>query len=814
MKYVENLTNLSLRDTPQAGGKGASLGDMTKVGLPVPPGFVVLSLAFEEFLEKSNLNIQIDNLLYEVNTDRMSLEKISEQIQSLIKATKIPKNIVTEIQKAFKELGSDLVAVRSSATAEDSASATWAGQLESYLNITQEHLVDHVQKCWASLFTPRAIFYRLEKEFPEQKISVAVVIQKMIHAEVSGVAFSVHPVTQDTNTLIIEATSGLGESLVKGLVTPDTYIVERESRRITTSNTPVSLDRKHQLLSKQYILQLTDLILRIESHFGFPVDIEWALECEKIYITQSRPITTLQQIHEDMVLVGTRRTNQFEASLRAQAWSDGLVKELDCSFNVIVINSDGEHYVDKKSSEEINTLLQKKKVAEALEHIERMYAIRKKLLKNIQDTTRVDLSEMLITLFTDFFIAQRIAEYSYEKADLKTQKQIDQWRNDTTIFEPLDILEKQYLQKDANYTWSIVNVHGQQKIIPKKIQWQQETIHEYRPLLTRDILLFEAHFWYHGENEGLRKLTNGRMFFQPLFMHKADMGVQVFYDYTDPTQDGLRLTNYIHENAKIFSQMVKEHDAVVTRLNHAVEKQDTTFSALMELSLEFWPLLVCMNLLSGRLREYVNDDIVKRASTLRTENDTLIYDVVRKLAILANKKLPTEFQNFVHLLTYEEIKEEVWPSIKELHKREKQYVYYQGKVYCPRSIKEFEKRNDLIFIHKDGENNQEIKGASACKGIARGAVKIIFEGAQMDKVMEGDVLVSPMTTPDFLPAMKKAVAFVTDEGGITSHAAIIAREMNKPCIVGTKNASRILQNGMFVEVDANRGIVKILDVKS
>ena len=169
---IKNLNNLSKTDIDIAGGKGASLGEMIKAGIPVPPGFVILSTAFEKFLEKTDLNVEIDSILHTVNHEEMgTVEKASEKIQALIIDAIFPDDIAKEVEKNFKGLGSRYVAVRSSATAEDSASAAWAGQLESYLNTTEEMLLENIKKCWASLFTPRAIFYRFEKELHKQKIS-------------------------------------------------------------------------------------------------------------------------------------------------------------------------------------------------------------------------------------------------------------------------------------------------------------------------------------------------------------------------------------------------------------------------------------------------------------------------------------------------------------------------------------------------------------------------------------------------------------------------------------------------------------------
>jgi pyruvate,water dikinase len=314
MELIRDFANLNKNDAALAGGKGASLGEMIQAGIPVPPGFVILTSAFDKFLEETDLNAEVDSILDQVNHKEIhTVEHASQKIQDLIIRAKMPDDVKQEILKSFKDLGTKYVAVRSSASAEDSASAAWAGQLNSYLNCTEKNVVEKVQHCWASLFTPRAIFYRFEKGMHGKRISVAVVVQKMVNSEVSGIAFSVHPVTEDYNQLIIEAGFGLGEAIVSGSVTPDSYVVEKEPRRIIDINVNVQNkalyrgprggniwkdlseeEGNKQVLSGKQILDLSEIILCIEKHYDFPCDIEWAFETGKFYIIQSRPITTLK----------------------------------------------------------------------------------------------------------------------------------------------------------------------------------------------------------------------------------------------------------------------------------------------------------------------------------------------------------------------------------------------------------------------------------------------------------------------------------------------------------------------------------------
>lgn len=320
MELTKPFSQLNKNEANVAGGKGASLGEMTNAGIPVPPGFVILSECFEQFLRETDLIQEIDSILHRVNHKEIhTVEAASEEIRELILNAEMPGDIADEINRSFKDLDTKYVAVRSSATAEDGKDHAWAGQLESYLNTIEEDVLKRVKLCWSSLFTPRAIFYRFEKGLHTTKISVAVVIQKMIESEFSGIAFSVHPVTEDYNQLIIEAGFGLGEAIVSGSVTPDSYVVEKKPRNILDINISTQ-DRglyrseknstehgnnewrsipeptaSSQVLTKEQILELSEIILKIENHYGFPCDIEWAYENRKFYIVQSRPITTLQK---------------------------------------------------------------------------------------------------------------------------------------------------------------------------------------------------------------------------------------------------------------------------------------------------------------------------------------------------------------------------------------------------------------------------------------------------------------------------------------------------------------------------------------
>jgi pyruvate, water dikinase len=331
MTFTKKFKELTYENVDIAGGKGASLGEMAQNNFSIPSGFVVLAEAFDRFLEETDLGVEIEAVLKKIKMkDIHSVEDASETIRDMIADTKFPKDIGEEIRKEFENLGAKAVAVRSSATAEDSSVASWAGELESYLNINEKGLLEAVKKCWSSLFTPRAIFYRYEKNLHDQYVSVAVVVQKMIQSDVSGITFTAHPVTNDRNQIVIEAGYGLGEAIVGGKITPDTYIINKSEIRNPksetnskskipnlkrnliidkniseqkmmivygkngTKETTVSKAKQEkQKLSDSQIIKIAEICQKIEKHYKKPQDIEWAIEKGKIYITQARPITTL-----------------------------------------------------------------------------------------------------------------------------------------------------------------------------------------------------------------------------------------------------------------------------------------------------------------------------------------------------------------------------------------------------------------------------------------------------------------------------------------------------------------------------------------
>jgi pyruvate,water dikinase len=306
---------LSRKDTPTAGGKGANLGDMVQAGLPVPPGFVICCPAFRAMMESNGLDKKIYGMLNALNRqDINQVREIEAPIRALIESTEIDQGLQKEIVEHYRALGENVpVAVRSSSSAEDLACASFAGQQETILNVVgEEALMQALKRCWSSLFTSQAIFYRHQSGFNDEHVSMAVVVQKMIGSEKSGVIFTVDPVTHNRYQMVIEGVWGLGEGIVSGAITPDHYKVDKETYEVMYNffstktimyvkdgSTGVRvLDVPPDLaclpvINENELKQLVDLGNRLEEHFACPQDVEWAVESGQVYLLQSRPITSL-----------------------------------------------------------------------------------------------------------------------------------------------------------------------------------------------------------------------------------------------------------------------------------------------------------------------------------------------------------------------------------------------------------------------------------------------------------------------------------------------------------------------------------------
>lgn len=654
MESIRNLRDLGKNDISIAGGKGSSLGEMMRIGILVPEGFVILSSVFDRFLRDNGLDEEIDGLLRNIDVQASGVvEEVSQKIRTRVLDAAISDDVAQEIERHFIELDAEYIAVRSSATVEDSDSAAWAGQLDSFLNTGKESILQNIQKCWASLFTPRAIAYRFENNLQLEKVSVAVVVQEMIQSEISGTAFSVHPVSREYNQLVIEAGFGLGEAIVSGQITPDSYAVEKNSGKIIDKNVVAqkrgifrkseggnvwkaieSNKQEVQKLSDACIVELSELVIEIENHFGFPCDIEWTYTDGRFFIVQSRPITVIAS-SEGLVRYGQVYTRE-NSLIAIQIWEEHQCRILQEKLGSVVPFS----------------------VFDVYDGVAQVYY--RENISNIWGSLIVDKAKN-----DPNFISETMAEFSGF----------------------LDELE---------------------------VVWEQGKL---------------------ASSGELKKLSD--------LAAQAWVGVSISYFLPS-------MTNISEESQDLGMLLRNRSVDFLERTDHVIK--NTLHGLYPDLS---------------ELVKYISID------------EIMINDV---------------------------------PDREILQERQHHYVYFGFNIYVNKSIYRIAQENGIVIEQeKIPEDTEILHGQTAMSGAARGYVRILRKKSEIPFLREGEVLVTAMTTPDYVPAMKKAVAFVTDEGGITCHAAIVAREFGKPCVIGTKVATKVLKTGDYVEVDADKGAIYLLE---
>jgi len=659
MEYVRQLQLINKNDTVIAGGKAAALGEMIKADIPVPSGFVILTSAYEKFLADNKLDVALEKLLQGLHhSDMHAVEDVSKKVSMLFENARIPEDVLFEIAKNFGILGTTHVAVRSSAVGEDSTNISWAGQFDSYLNTTEKVLLKNIRRCWSSLFTPRAIAYRLEKQQYNKRTSMAVVIQKMVESEVAGVAFSAHPVSGDTKQLLIEANLGLGESVVSGSTTPDSYVVGKSPRRVIQIN----ISEKHralvrsdsddadnewvsvsepnayaQALRNDQILELADLVIAIEEQYGFPCDVEWAFKQGKFYVLQSRPITTL--------------------IAKEKYHLHYTVSDLGILHHNILLVPDGYGRLEYQTLVEkgiVRAYLSEEGISQAREHS-------KKLLdKNFFNALVGRAADM----------NRRLVEYEPAMGT----PALPEWDRLVGVF---------------NDMWSI---------------------------------------YFYCE--------------QPMQMAVEEMILK-----KEPDSD---CAHHVLETlGRIKLQL---HESTENLLRKGFE----TFADLL----------------------------IQRYQITKEEFYALLQDEVR-LALQG-----------------------IAPPVEEVRARLLGCIFLkqEGSWQCVTG-KDFAQWKKRIEQSQPGD----IVGAGAYPGIAKGRVAVHLSWTNVREIPEGSILVTGMTNPQIIPYLKNTVAIVTDEGGLTCHAAIISRELKIPCVVGTKTATRLLEEGDLVEVNAYTGAVTILE---
>jgi len=805
IKFFEDI-----KEDDVVGGKGASLAKMCQNDFNIPNGYVIKANLFNEFLIENNIKDKIQNLINKCKLDdEKGIEEISKQIQQVIANCNISNSMENQIMKIHNELNCKYVAVRSSATSEDGKNSAWAGQLETFLNVEKTNVVESVKKCWCSIFSPRALFYRI-KNNDVSEIAVAVVVQKMIQSEISGIAFSINPTNNNQNEIIVESVFGLGEAIVSGKVTPDTYIINKNENKITSKEIKVQKtklvkenknnewvliqDGNLQKLNDELILKLVNIIKKIENFYGFPVDVEWGIENGEIYILQCRPITTVKN---------NKIRNIIDNISNSGEWKYYVTRK----FNWFVENTE-------------------------------IYASKAKYQKELLGFEVV--TKNYLVLNGDEYSLDKDFEEVCEKFESYFEKDINFF--DKFANKEFEVVEevKEYISYLKNKNLKDIDFN---KIYAEMEKFNKEYIRSFIPGMTRPESFLEIRL-----KEELRKMKLEEEEIEKIFIKVSTCPNYGGLAYSEEPLDLLKIAIEMKKGNDI-EKLLDKHIQKYSWIKAPVALEDTCFTKQDYL-----------NRLNSLQEENIEEKI-ENIIRLRKRND-FEYDEILKKYDFSEKilKIMNAIRNFIYLRTYtteysdhlfyvgkqtifKEISsrcnvevedlimlndQEILDIIKNKFTVKQEYKDIIDKrktgfaiTWLDEKIENYfgndslEIQTEIAKIYKMNDNQEKEKdiiyGTVANKGKVRGIARILLSYDDIYKVKKGDIVVATMTTPDYISAMEKAAGFITDEGGITCHAAIISREFNVPCIVGTLNATKEIKDGQLIELDGFSGEIHKLD---
>ncbi len=743
--YTKTFSEVTANDVYLVGGKGASLGEMTRAGIMVPNGFVITTKA------------------HTVSTP----------------------DLIAEIYREFDILNCEFVAVRSSANCEDSADNSFAGQFDTFLNITRENLIESVQKCWQGVYSDRCKSYLDEKNIDPNSVEIAVVIQKMIQPEVAGVAFTIHPITNDRNQIYIECALGLGEAVVAGMVTPDGYLYSKQTNKIlevdiNTQTKGLFKDEFNQnrwldispekgntqKLSNPQIIELAQLCLHIEIHYDFPCDIEWCLFENNFYIVQSRPITTNT----------VTEISNYSKKYIAQRSRHGILP-----------NPAYWNYLSESSRfSELHAYIDESGYFTAFYEESEWQDNEQEVFREIQTNP--------------YYITQVVE--AQEKIGQKLLSVIHTAYSD--YYTRLDELCDMWVKFDRSqvFAWFLgaEPLHNHlQTLYPNLSQGDFHTMvtpHQITQATNQELeVLFLTLRYQSGET------------FDDLAVHIHRISQKYFwmsFGYNGPKiQDASFYQDIILENSAMRSQDVQARIEEIQMMSQRVAEKQQRIVWSKDILKEHVRLFEDLRLLT------VLQDERKR---YHFQLHIAYNDLLKKVGIQKSVDL-----EWLYYLTNDEIKSLSAEQIEILYQKRKKSVIISTangvtKMFdsCDNLFSKTKKmlcgEEKLVNIVQD-----TISGYGASLGKVTGRIQKIFSSEMISEFVAGNILVSGMTSPEFPPAIQKSIAIITDEGGITCHAAIVAREFKKPCIIGTKFATELLNDGDLVEVDANSGVVRILE---
>lgn len=825
-KITLDFSEIKKDDISTAGGKGANLGEMTAAGITVPGGFVVTAEAYRIFLKKNHLEEIFRKELTAAGTEEAKLLEAAAKLRNLILQGDLPDEVETAIHEKYNQLGEHArVAVRSSATAEDLPDASFAGQQETYLNVRGiDKVLARVKSCYASLWGNRAVCYRCNQGYDQLSVALAVVIQEMVESEKSGVLFTVNPITHNTEEMQINASYGLGESVVSGRVTADSYLCDKKGNLkfcqigskqtqiiyadesgADTKEVPVSAKmQQERCLSEQEIASLCDEAVRVENHYGQPMDIEWGINNGSVYILQARAITTLKANHseEDRLVAeyikgstikGKEKENMaFQLEKMPYAY-----RPLDYDYmlminhqkakifgeNGLVLNSDPQMDDDGIQTLPISKIGLNKnifKLPGTLKMLNNFDLCAKKCHTFMPEYE----SEVAVIREMDFHdkSLKECGEFIAYSLELLGRLTYDRFKYALFPSVLARDLEKAVQKVNPKYSkydlfWGLNNktaeVTRDIAALAAEIKTDEKLSAEvlagtkYADLCQK-FPYIKDRFDAFLQKNGYKSDYNCYCVHAQTLWEDPDRLIHILQPLiADQEQSGVK-----EEDHKDFSVLMSQLKKIYGDKYPALEKKIEDFRyfhIVREESQYLWETIFCC------VRR-----CLKRTNQLLLGNEDFESGIANLFAAELTEACKRGF-----------LSEDDREKIK---RRDSRHELSQ-KVWDASKLLVFDSNGDVL------------KGVSGSAGIAIGRVCVIHGPEEFHKMHKGDILVCHLTDPEWTPLFGLASAVVADTGSALSHAAIVAREYGIPAVLGVGFATTKFQDGDTIRVDGDRGEV-------
>ncbi len=822
---IAALKELTAGDLARAGGKGANLGELVRAGFPVPPGFVVTTAAYDEFVAQNRLDETITRVLREEPGHGAAIRAAFERAP-------IPADVEHAIRAAYQRLGSLPMAVRSSATAEDLPGAAFAGQQETFLNVVgTEALLEAVRRCWASLWGDRAIAYRERLQLDQATVKLAVVVQTMVAAEFAGVMFTANPVTGARDEIEIDANPGLGEAVVSGLVTPDHFvlrkrflgwtIVERRPGRrevIIRPRANGGTERVEGLapsqaarLSSRTLRDLARLGRAIQRHFGSPQDVEWACKDGEVFILQARPITALpapppyaNQLQQMVASNFGEMLPMRPYPLDMETWIPALGSALEPVLGLLGLDWSFRHLFEEEDDVAIRfsprlprptwrTLLAPARLILLIRRYNPTRWESDPLLAETQarvrdlearDVRTLTWQALLATLHAAKKIPRRIGElrvryfpgaaFSFVRLRLLLMLlgRTNQFGALLSGTENKTLEANHALEERASRVRSDPELASIFSTYTPEELWSAL---EKQPAGRAFLIELHAFLDRYGHRESMISTA-----LQPTWKDAPEVLLGIIKSFAaqppklpagKPAWQVVRDDVLQHPLLRVaplrsaFLELLAEARALIQI------REDTRFYATMAM-----PLLRRTALELGRR--------LVDAGILDAPEDVFHLKLDELERIGGKLPLPPD------------LAQELRASVQ---RRKQERAELEGKpLVDPR-----------LYASNPPEGDELLRGLPGSPGVAEGPARIVRDGSEFDKIIAGDVLVAPYTNPSWTPLFQRAVAVVVDSGSAGSHAAIVAREYHIPAVMATVTGTQKLHDGERIRVDGDRGTVRM-----